>query len=170
MHRETPSDQTVLFLLKNLVPGGSAAVLVGSLHVLACRLYLFPTVAISAAQYRTSISSMSSSDQDGRTASELVLDLSSPSLVLDHTQSRWVQKLAVCSVESLQVRFRTFIGARVLEPVACSFSNDPTPMTVRHRVRMNLDNLTAHLWTFYIADRWNNIRASAQLKLGLATL
>ena len=76
---------------------------------------------------------------DGRSESPcaLLLRLAKPSVCLDQSELRWAQKLAVMSEDFLACRFTDFVRRHSSEPRAISYSNDPTPLTVRRRIRMD---------------------------------
>ena len=67
--------------------------------------------------------------KDGRRPSELLVDLSKPSLALDRTELRQAEKLCVMSADALQERFRAFVRKHQCEPLSFTFSNDPTPLS-----------------------------------------
>ena len=82
---------------------------------------------------------MTAAPAECSSASSLILSLSKPSVTLDHTESRWCQKLAVMTKEFLDQRFRSFVLQHASEALAVSYSNDPTPLTVRQRTQLQDD-------------------------------
>ena len=67
---------------------------------------------------------------------EMLLALAKPHLALDHTQVRHASKLCCMTYDMLQQRFAAFVSEHRSCPVAFTFSNDPTPISVKKHIVM----------------------------------
>lgn len=66
----------------------------------------------------------------------LLLSLCRPGLCFSHTDQRHAQKLAVIVGDFLRQRFVQFVAVGRSEPLAMTFCNDPTPLSLRERYRI----------------------------------
>lgn len=67
---------------------------------------------------------------------EIFLRLAKPSASFTHTDSRHAAKLALMVTDFLRQRFRVFTHRAGHEPLAVSYCNDPTPLSMRARYKI----------------------------------
>ena len=90
---------------------------------------------------------------------EELLRLAKPGLVLNSNEERWVHKLSEMLKMFLLARFRLFVAENCDQPVAITFGNDCTPLSVQQRFHRQYGDFVAvrhggHTADFIIQRMW----------------